>query len=206
MDFHNSYLSKQNFQTEREFLIQDIIFTGKILYKESLVNSHAGNISVRFNDNLLIKKTGRMLGFLTEDDIIELPIFKKTEDDKLASRELIVHREIYKNTNAKAVIHAHPINAVVLTFILKDYFIPIDSEGELFVGKVPILEVKEPSGSEELAKAVPNVFNKEKTDYVLVKTHGSFVKAQSLNQALRFTSDLEYCAKIFNLVKTLKTK
>ncbi len=204
MDSYHSYLSSVNFQNKKEFIIQDIIFTGKVLYGENLVNSHAGNISVRFKDNLLIKKTGRMLGYLTKEDIIELPIFEETEYDKLASRELIVHREIYKKTDAQAVIHAHPINAVALTFILKDYFIPIDSEGELFVGKVPIVEVEEPSASKELAEAVPRVFNEEDTNYVLVKTHGSFIKAKSLNQALRFTSDLEYCAKVFNLVQNLK--
>ncbi len=204
MDSYYSYLPQKDFKTEKEYLIQDIIFTGKVLYKESLVNSHAGNISVRLNDNLLIKRTGRMLGFLTEEDIIELPIYEETEDDQLASRELIVHREIYKKTDAKAVIHAHPINAVALTFILDNYFIPIDSEGELFVGKVPIIEVKNPSGSKELAEAVPEVLKKENTHYVLVKTHGSFIKGSSLNQALRFTSDLEYCAKVFNLVQKLK--
>jgi L-fuculose-phosphate aldolase len=204
MDSYQSYLPIQHFKNEKDFLIQDIIFTGKVLYRENLVNSHAGNISVRIGNNLLIKKTGRMLGFLTEDDIIELPIFENTDKDKIASRELIVHREIYKKTDAKAVIHAHPINAVALTFILNNYFVPIDSEGELFVGKVPILKVKKPSGSEELAKAVPEIFNRENTNYVLVKTHGSFVKADSLNNALRFTSDLEYCAKIYNLVKNLK--
>ncbi len=201
---YRSYLKSSENLTEKELIVKDIIFTGKVLYKEGLVNSHAGNISVRIGRNLLIKKTGRMLGFLTEEDIIELPIFEETEDDILASRELIVHREIYKKTDAKAVIHAHPVNAVALTFLLDKYFVPIDSEGELFVGKVPILEVEKPSGSEELAEAVPKVFNGEKTDYVLVKTHGSFIKAQSLNQALRFTSDLEYCAKIFNLVQNIK--
>ncbi len=193
-----------NYPSEKKSIIQDIIFTGKVLYNEGLVNSHAGNISVRLGDNLLIKKTGKMLGFLKEENIIELPIFEETEDDKYASRELIVHREIYKKTDAKAVIHAHPINAVALTFILDDYFIPIDSEGELFVGKVPIIQVENPSGSKELAEAVPKTFNREKTDFVLVKTHGSFIKADSLNTALRYTSDLEYCAKVYNLVHNLK--
>ncbi len=193
-----------NYPSEKKSIIQDIIFTGKVLYNEGLVNSHAGNISVRLGDNLLIKKTGKMLGFLKEENIIELPIYEETEDDKYASRELIVHREIYKKTDAKAVIHAHPINAVALTFILDDYFIPIDSEGELFVGKVPIIQVENPSGSKELAEVVPKTFNKEKTDFVLVKTHGSFIKADSLNTALRYTSDLEYCAKVYNLVQNLK--
>lgn len=178
---------------------KQIIFAGEVLYKENLVNSHAGNISVRKNDKIYITKTGAMLGYLTEDDIVEVDI-DPSEKDKLASSELIVHREIYKKTDAKAVIHAHPVNMVALSFKL-DRFIPIDSEGKLFIHEVPVIEAKIPSASEEVAEKVSNTL--KEYNIAVVKTHGSFVKADNLITALNLTSDLEYCAKIYRYVMGL---
>ncbi|WP_457641210.1 class II aldolase/adducin family protein [Persephonella sp.] len=181
-------------------IIKEIIFTGKVLYSEGLVNSHAGNISVREGDHLYITKTGKMLGFLTEEDIVKLPIHYETVKDKIASSELIVHREIYKKTDARAVIHAHPVYALIITFFLEDKFIPIDNEGKLFIGEVPIIEVKNASGSKELAETLSKTFRNTDSKIILVKKHGSFVISDSLNYALKLTSDLEFCSKIYYMV------
>ena len=185
------------FKDDIDFIYKDIIFTGKVLYKEGLVTSHAGNISVRYKDSIFITKTGRMLGFLRKGDIAEVPVFKEDQKDKEASSELIVHREIYKKTDANAIIHAHPVYATALTFKLKDFFIPIDNEGKLFIGKVPIVEVEKPTASLELALTVSETL--KEYNICLVKTHGVFIKSDTLNYALKLCSDLEFCAKIYTL-------
>ncbi len=194
------YKKLKNIFVER--IIEDIIFSGQVLYKENLVNSHAGNISVRFEDDIYITKTGAMLGYLNKDSIVEVPVSFESEADKEASSELIVHREIYRKTNAKAIIHAHPVYATALTFFLKDKFVPIDNEGNLFVGEVPIIEVENPSGSKELADILSDTFKNTGKSIVLVKKHGSFVISDTLNYALKLTSDLEFCAKVYYLVKS----
>ena len=96
-------------------IIQQIIFTGRVLHELKLVSSHGGNLSIKDGEYLYITKTGRMAGFLTEEDIIKLPIHQETKQDKEASIELIVHRQIYKdNPSINAVVHAHPITATAL--------------------------------------------------------------------------------------------
>ncbi len=182
-------------------IIKEIIFTGKVLYKEALINSRAGNISVREGDHLYITKTGKMLGYLNENDIVKLPIFYETVKDKIASTELLVHREIYKKTDAKAIIHAHPIYAVVISFIVDNMFVPVDNEGKLFLGEVPVLEVEKASGSKELAEKLSETFINKSKKIVIVKKHGSFAIGNSLNQALKLTSDLEFCSKVYYLLK-----
>ena len=181
-------------------IIKDIIFTGKVLYQEGLITSHSGNISVREGNTIYITKTGSMLGFLTEEDIIKVDI-DPTEKDSEASRELIVHRAIYQKTDAKAIIHAHPVHMVSLSFNLHNEFTPIDSEGELFIGTVPIVDALIPSASQELADKVSDAM--KNSDIVVVRRHGSFIKSHNLDKALQLTSDLEYCAKIFTLVKKM---
>ncbi len=196
------YSKLKNLYVEK--IIEDIIFTGKVLYQEGLVNSHAGNISVRFENSIYITKTGAMLGYLTPDDIVEVPIVGTSPNDKIASSELIVHREIYKKTEHKAIIHAHPIHAVSLTFFLEDTFIPIDNEGKLFVKEVPIIEVENASGSKELADKLSDKFKNTGKNIILIKKHGSFVAHKDLNYALKLTSDLEFCAKVYYLVNQTK--
>ncbi|MDQ7056286.1 MAG: class II aldolase/adducin family protein [Persephonella sp.] len=113
-----------------ERIIKEIIFTGKVLYNEGLVSSHAGNISARQGNSIFITKTGAMLGYLTEKDIVEVPVYETSQIDRVASSELIVHRAIYQTTDYKAVIiHAHPVNAVALSFFVDKEFVPIDNEG-----------------------------------------------------------------------------
>ena len=145
-----------------------------------------------------------MLGYLTPDDIVEVPVVGTSPNDKIASSELIVHREIYKKTEHKAIIHAHPIHAVSLTFFLEDTFIPIDNEGKLFVKEVPIIEVENASGSKELADKLSDKFKSTGRNIILIKKHGSFVAHKDLNYALKLTSDLEFCAKVYYLVNQIK--
>ncbi len=185
------------YKDELDFIYKDIIFTGKVLYREGLVTSHAGNISVRYKDELIITKTGRMLGFLRKNDLVKVPVFETSDLDKEASSELVVHRHIYRQTDATAIIHAHPVYATALTFKLNDFFEPIDNEGKLFIGKVPVVQVEKATASLELAQAVADIL--KEFNLCLVKTHGVFIKADSLNYALKLCSDLEFCAKIYTL-------
>ncbi|WP_457622070.1 class II aldolase/adducin family protein [Persephonella sp.] len=184
-----------------EEIIKEIIFTGKVLYKEGLVNSHAGNISVREGEFLYITKTGKMLGYLKEDDIIKLPIYYESVKDRIASSELIVHREIYKKTDAQAVVHAHPAHTVVISFLVENSFTPVDMEGKLFLGEVPVIDVQKPTGSKELAEKLSTTLKEKQTRTVIVREHGSFVIGDNLNQALKLTSDLEFCSKVFYLLQ-----
>ncbi|WP_297889043.1 class II aldolase/adducin family protein [Sulfurihydrogenibium sp.] len=185
-------------------IIQQIQFTGRVLHELRLVSSHGGNLSVRDGDYIYITKTGRMAGFLTEEDIIKLPLFKETQQDKEASIELIVHRKIYqKNPNISAIVHAHPITATTLAYFLEE-FEPIDIEGQLFIKKVPICVVEKPSASLELAECLADIFSK---GYVVsvVRSHGSFAVGRTLNEALKYTSTLENSAEIYYKWKTLNT-
>ncbi|MEZ0322979.1 MAG: class II aldolase/adducin family protein [Hydrogenothermaceae bacterium] len=186
----------------REILYQ-IKFTGRVLHELGLVSSHGGNLSIREGDFLYITKTGRMAGFLKDEDIIKLPIFENTDKDKEASIELVVHREIYKqNPDINAVVHAHPITATVLGYFLEE-FIPIDIEGILFIKKVSIVNVSKPSASLELALSVAQKF-KEGYNTVIVRTHGSFAVGKTIDEALKYTSTLENSASIFYRFKQWK--
>ncbi len=180
--------------------IQEIIEAGRALWEEGLVTSHGGNISVRVSeDHLIITKTGTKLGFLKDEDLIQIPIGSTKEEYPQASSELIVHSEIYKGVfDAKAVVHAHPFFTVLLSLKLKE-IIPLDVEGRLTFKVCPVVEVGKPHASEELAKAVSSYL--EKHPVVCVKGHGTFARGRNLDEALFYTSSVEFSSKLIFYTK-----
>jgi L-fuculose-phosphate aldolase len=108
---------------------------GRDLYTADMVSSHGGNISIRLGDRIIIKRRGAMLGNLKPHDLIETGLEKNDSGVALASTELIVHRQIYKQTPALAICHCHPRTAIALS-LSREEIVPIDNEGSYLL-KVP---------------------------------------------------------------------
>lgn len=167
---------------------------GRDLSNRKLISSHAGNISTILNDKILITKSGSMLGWLTEENIVEVDKNNTlSESEQLASTEVIVHREIYSNTDAKAIVHSHNPYCTTLSFILNEINC-IDLEGKFFLKNIPIIECENPTASPELATKVSNIL--VDNPVVIVKSHGVFAKGVSLIEALKFITGAEQSAEI----------
>ncbi len=166
---------------------------GWAAYLAGLENSHSGNMSVRVGNRVLITRRGSMLGFLKEEDIVEIGLYEDDSGISLASSESGVHRAIYRGTDALAILHAHTINAVVLSLVY-DEIIPIDVEGSYVTKRVPVLEFEFGSGSKEMEEVLPRYLK----DYniVMVKGHGAFSIGETLEEALFYCHSLENSSKI----------
>lgn len=86
---------------------QEIAKYGRKLVEHGLVESNFGNISMRAGDRMLITRTGAGLDEITEDNVVEVDIEDTSSMDIIASSEAVVHREIYRQTSALAILHAH---------------------------------------------------------------------------------------------------
>ena len=93
---------------------------GQCLFHRGLVSSQSGNLSIRMGDRLIITRRGSNLGYLQENDLIETGINKNDRWTPLASIELPVHRAIYQTTQARAIVHAHPVHVVALSMAVKE--------------------------------------------------------------------------------------
>ena len=130
---------------------QSIAKFGKKLVEHGLVESQFGNISIRKGDKMLITKSGVPLDDLNKNSIVEVGIDGHSELDRIASSETMVHRNIYKYTPALAIIHAHPMFAVIESMLLeKETIVPLNIEGEYFLHEIPV--VKGAAGTSELAE------------------------------------------------------
>ncbi len=179
--------------------MKEIIEIGKKLKEEGLTYSVFGNISVRVDNFLIITKTGTVLSELKKEDLIKLPIFEKTDKDKFASVELPLHREIYKKTKARAIVHSHPIFSVIMSILCKEKYVPLDYETKRFLKEVPIVEGE--SGSHELALKVADALST--VNAVIIRGHGVFTVGENLKEAFFYTCMLEHSCKIYYFVKLI---
>jgi L-fuculose-phosphate aldolase len=173
---------------------RDIAYWGKKLGESGLVSSRFGNISVRTEHGLLIKKTGVMLDSIgSADDVIEVGLMP-SPDDKAASSETSSHRAIYLATDAMAIIHAHPQFAVVESLLEKDEIKPLDSEGIPFLGTIPIVDGD--SGSKELFDNLTRIFSLPRIKGVVNRGHGSFAAGPDLKDCFNTTVMIEHSSKV----------
>lgn len=173
---------------------------GRGLWEADLNNSHSGNMSVKIADRILITRRGSMLGYLKDEDIIEVGLKENTSGIVLASTEVEVHRAVYNKTSSLAVIHSHPKYAVALSLV-QDEIIPIDVEGSYFFKKIPVLEFEYASGSEELKEGVSSALKDYKV--VVVKGHGAFSRGNTLEECFFYLTSLEDISRIIFLIKAM---
>ena len=167
---------------------------GKDLAMRGLVSSHSGNISMRSGGKIIITRRSAMLGWLQPEDLVAIDIEDEDAHSALiASTEANVHRNIYKHTDAMAIVHTHSPCTTALSMI-HDEFTCIDAEGMLLYKRIPVIECDIPVGSYEVAdKITPALKN---YPAAIIRSHGVFAKGITLEDALSIVTGVEQSADI----------
>lgn len=176
---------------------------GYALFNRGLVSSHSGNLSIRMGDRLIITRRECNLGTLEEKDLVETGINRNDRSTPLASAELQVHRAIYQQTQARAIVHAHPTHAVALSMsekvISADYL-----EEFCSLGRVPVVGRCGDTKNSDLADAIAAALKDHRV--LLVYGHGSFAVGQLLDEAFNCTTGLEEACEILCLMRSMQIK
>ena len=175
--------------------------TGHDLFARGVVSSSSGDLSVRLGERIIITRRGCRLGCLQEHDLIETGISKNDRATPLASVELAVHRAIYQQTPALAVVHAHPPHTIALS-LTETEIVPSDAEGSAIVGQVTVLGWQEEVRVGGLADLIAGSL--KHCRIVMVRGHGSFAIGQLLEEALNSTTTMEQSSRILFLLRSLK--
>ena len=103
---------------------EKICHVGQLMHQRGLIESAAGNISVRLDDQrILTTPSGIAKGFMKPDDLIivdldgnKIPSEHYANPNLQPTSELSMHLEVYKKrSDIHAVVHAHPPIAIALT-------------------------------------------------------------------------------------------
>jgi L-fuculose-phosphate aldolase len=180
-------------------MIEEFQRIGRDLFLSGLVSSHGGNMSVRLGDRLVITRHAAQLGQLTGEDTVEMGLYEDNSNVMLASYETPVHRAIYLNTAALAIIHAHPRVAIALS-LLEDEIVPVDVEGSYLLHRVPVVSSELASGS-PVAGLVSEALKQYKI--IMVRGHGCFATGQLLEEAYQWVSCLEESSQVLYYCRTL---
>jgi L-fuculose-phosphate aldolase len=181
---------------------QEMARIGRKMVSAGLTSSRFGNISVLRGNAIIITCTGSMLDELDESQVVEVDLAGACPQDKIASSETCVHRAIYNQTAARAVIHAHSPYAVALSLIERDLVEPIDSEGRSFLGTMPIVDGQ--FGSNDLAKNVSFALSQHAA--CIARGHGVFASGVSLTGAYTVACMAEHSSQVKYLVHNFRSR
>lgn len=165
-------------------LKDEIIKYGKIIDSKGFSPGTSGNISLRFEDKILITASGSSNGDLTYDDLVIIDLEGKCLDsctDKRASSEWLLHVEFYKKRpDVNAIIHVHPPFLSSFATARKPLDEAFMAEIVYYLGKIPLADYATPS-SKELVEITAQHF--DKYNGVLMANHGFIVGDVDLKQA-----------------------
>jgi len=188
---------------------EDICTVCKLMYDREYIGGPAGNVSVRYDDDLfLMTPSIPFKQFLTPDHIIFVnwdgeKVGDATEANKNLNptSETAMHLEVYKQrADVNSVVHAHPSYCVALTTAGKNLRPQVLNEGLLFVGSVPTADFGTPTTT-ELSDAISDLVKTH--DAVLLPYHGAITMGTDLWKAYSRMEVLEQTAQIQILVNSL---
>ena len=169
---------------------------GRDLFLSGAISSHGGNLSELRGNRIFITRRSAMLGRLGEDDVVWTQV-AACERDEDCSRELIVHRAIYESTDARAIVHAHPVHTIARS-LREGVIVPIDSEARYVLGEVvPVVSAEETIGSAEAAVLLADALKQHPV--AVLRSHGVFARGATLEEAFYHVSCLEVACRILDI-------
>lgn len=164
-------------------------------------DSHSGNASVRDGDTIWVTPTGACADTLTENDLIACHINGQIGDG--ASLDARLHVMVYqKNPAARAVLHSHGAHTVALTMNGQD-FVPPDFEGQYYFKSIPVLSIDYADYIAQAAGLVSDVLAQQ--PIMVVRGHGVYAQAETINRAYKWTCSLELSARTAFLARLAGT-
>ncbi len=164
-------------------------------------DSHSGNASVRVEEDMWITPSGACADLITPDRLLRCQLGGAPAEG--ASLDAPLHLAVYrKNPTARAVIHSHGPYSVAMTMNGED-FIPPDFEGQYYFSRIPVITIPYDHYLKESAEYVSDIL--AEFPIMVVRGHGVYAQAESINLAYKWTCSFELSAKTAYLARRAGT-
>lgn len=165
------------------------------LATRGLVIGTGGNLSARDGDRVYTTPSGADLAELTGDQVVVTDLEGTVLEDTeyRPTSELLLHLEIYRSTNARAVVHAHPIASIAAANLVDE--LPAVHYTAALLGGAVRVAPHEIFGTQALTDAVAGALT-ERTA-ALMRNHGSVAYGESLGIACERIELVDWLAEIY---------
>jgi L-fuculose-phosphate aldolase len=170
---------------------QNLVQHYRWLRQYGINDAHSGNASVKTNETVWITPTGACADTLQADELVACTLAGPPPTG--ASLDAPLHLAIYTmNPLARTVLHSHGPYTVAMTMNGED-FIPPDFEGQYYFPRVPVISIAYARYLDEAPQKVAEVL--AEYPIAVVRGHGVYACAESVNLAYKWTCSLELSAK-----------
>lgn len=168
----------------------EIINYGKIIDNKGFSPGTSGNISVKYEDKIIITASNSSNGSLSYEELVLIDFDGNLIKDKgkaqksppkNPSSEKMLHVEFYKKRpDINAIIHVHPTFLSSFAAARKSLEEPVMAENVYYFGKIPLADYGLPS-SKTLVDNTAKYF--DEYNAVLMANHGFIVGDTNIAQA-----------------------
>lgn len=182
--------------SNRENLAKKIIDACLNMKKDGVNHGTSGNISIRFENGMLITPSSMPYDIMTTDDIVFVNKNGEAEKNKTPSSEWRFHLSILKdNPNFNAVIHNHAIYSSMVSILNINYIPAIHYMiGVAGGNKIPFAEYAT-YGTQELSDNISKAMKGYKA--CILKNHGLIAADKTLEKAYNVMIEVENLARLY---------
>lgn len=173
---------------------KQLVNTARRTVTDGLVVGTSGNVSARVGDTVLVTPTGVPYDRLGPQQLCAVDLDgRPVAGDLRPTSELPMHLAVYRNSDARAVVHTHAVHATAVSTLV-DELPPIHYMAAALGGVVRVAPYA-PYGSDELAAHMLNAL--EGRSGCLLRNHGTVVYGAGLDQAYDRTAQLEWMCRVW---------
>ncbi|MET9902608.1 class II aldolase/adducin family protein [Streptomyces sp. NPDC006446] len=178
----------------------ELVATARRTVTDGLVVGTSGNVSVRVGDTVLVTPTGVPYDRLTHDDIAGVGLDGRQVLGSLRpTSELPMHLAVYRETDARAVVHTHAPHATAVSTLVPG-LPPIHYMTGALGGPVRVAPYAT-YGTPELAENMLRALTGRSA--CLLQNHGTVAHGASLDQAYDRTAQLEWMCRVWLLASSV---
>ena len=179
-------------------LRQQLIETAVAMNASGLNQGTSGNLSIRYEEGMLITPSGMDYAALTPDDIVWMDFEGNCRGTRKPSSEWRFHAAIYRHhAEANAVLHAHPVNCTALACLGKGipafhYMVAVAGGNDIRCADYATF------GTHELSEHVLKALEDRKA--CLMAHHGMTCFEKDLPAALALAIEVETLAAVYGRI------
>ncbi|MEV5611391.1 class II aldolase/adducin family protein [Streptomyces sp. NPDC052225] len=177
---------------------EELVDTARRTVADGLVVGTSGNVSVRVGEGpdstVLVTPSGVPYDRLGPRDVVAVDLDGTRHAGTLApTSELPMHLAIYRNTDARAVVHTHAVHATAVSTLVPE--LPPVHYMTAALGGIVRVAPYATYGTEELAENMLSALAGRTG--CLLQNHGTVTYGNTLSQAYDRTAQLEWMCRLW---------